>query len=209
MLRTGRERRHAVRELGPSSDDRPPRVWYGPLGTKRYEARDCAVVVAGEKLACRFAEGTGRGYAVVVSVGEQESAWYDTSLSYAPPSLKSYVTEWEELDPLSGGADTQGGEWIVIEGTDFGANATSAIDRVTYGLEGDEFVACASRASCGCHVEESHKTIRCAMVEGAGGALRFVVTVDGQTSTVTTKRSAPPAPSTLSLIHISEPTRPY
>ena len=72
------------------------------------------------------------------------------------------------------------------QGTDFGTVEANAIDSVTYGLKGHEYVACSSGGVCGCEVTKAHEEIECDMVEGAGAALRFVVTIDGQTSTAPT-----------------------
>jgi hypothetical protein len=113
-----------------------------------------------------------------VSIAGQASALFAANMSYAAPVVKDYITAWE----LAGqsGARTRGGQFVLVEGTNFGPAAEHAIDRVSYGPTGVEYSPCPSPADCNCTIITDHVTINCTTVEGTGRDHRWVVVVSGQ-----------------------------
>jgi hypothetical protein len=71
--------------------------------------------------------------ATQASVGGQLSSAYAANMSYAPPNVASYDVAWEQGELVtSTGANTRGGQWVVIQGRDFGSAAENRVDRVEY-----------------------------------------------------------------------------
>jgi len=56
-----------------------------------------------------------------------------------PPNVASYLASWdkEEASSSGSGASTRGGEWVVLEGRNFGTAAESRIKSVSYEVAGD------------------------------------------------------------------------
>ena len=96
------------------------RLFYGPstnvVSAHRYEATNCAVKVAHEKIRCVSVSGVGFGHVQYVVAGGQESSSYSDShlINYRPPSIIS-VTGAGSI-----ASTTAGGTTIVITGNDFG-----------------------------------------------------------------------------------------
>jgi hypothetical protein len=96
------------------------RLFYGPstnaFSAHRYEATNCAVKVAHEKIRCVSVSGVGFGHVQYVVAGGQESSSYSDShlINYRPPSIIS-VTGAGSI-----ASTTAGGTTIVITGNDFG-----------------------------------------------------------------------------------------
>ena len=174
-------------QFGPGDEPNAPVLVYGREG--QYVAVSCEVSVEHSQITCLTADGVGRNHPILLSVGDQWSNIYDANMSYASPVVSGYDAEWlkkiQDDDGSNAGAVTQGGEWVIVDGTGFGTVAMNAISKVTYGPTGYEFVPCENGAddeACLCHVIEDHYQINCTMVEGVGGGLSFVVIIDGQES---------------------------
>ena len=71
---------------------------------------------------------------------------YNALISYNQPTVYYYITEWEEIPDQDGGV-TEGGEYVVIVGNDFGTVSENAITSVTYGPNGVEYEACTGTSS--------------------------------------------------------------
>jgi hypothetical protein len=113
----------------------------------------------------------------------------------------SYETQWAGIEDgpvdLDNGAITDGGQYVILHGQDFGPASANAISAVTYGDDGKEFVACALGhdedfdKDCHCDIVSSHDTINCTTVDGAGAGHRWILTIDGQDSTAPTTKCVP------------------
>lgn len=80
---------------------------------------------------------------------------------------------------------------VNISGYDFSFG--SFLERVTYGPNGDDYVA------SGCVYSVPHYVISCLTIPGSGRVLRWLVTVDGQTSALSTVTSSYQLPSIVSV----------
>ena len=96
-----------------------------------YYGTSCSVSVAHTQITCLSAEGTGKDHAMSVRVGGQNSTWSVQNVSYAAPTIYNYVTEWV-VETSDDGASTSGGQFVMLEGSDFGPVSESA-DSVQYG----------------------------------------------------------------------------
>ena len=74
----------------------------------------------------------------------------------------------------------------MIKGGNFGPISHNAMDNVTYGPTGKEFVASS------CSITTDHQVIECNTAVGGGFKLKWVVNVDGQASTQPTTYYALP-----------------
>ena len=142
-----------------------------------YEAKDCRVSVAYTQITCTTNEGVGVNHSLTASVGEQSSDAYDAGIDYAQPVVYYYMTEWDAVEGQDGGV-TPGGEYVVIVGNDFGNEDQDAIDMVTYGPTGVEYVA-----TDGCTISLNHTQIMCYTVPGTGEGHVWTVTIATQVST--------------------------
>ena len=99
----------------------------------RYTAEACEVSVDYSQISCLTAAGVGRGHALAVSVGGQLSNLYAANVSYSSPNVADYTASWDDTaaGQASGGASTRGGEWVVLNGRNFGTVAEDRIDEVT------------------------------------------------------------------------------
>ncbi|GMH50625.1 hypothetical protein TL16_g00827 [Triparma laevis f. inornata] len=198
------------KNFGPASGEVTPYAWYGDHASE-YVAADCFVEVAHTQISCLTVEGTGFGHPLKLEVGEQPSNVYLANISYAAPTLTSYETQWDASDLDKDGAVTGGGEWVLLHGQDFGTVASNAIDSVSYGDDGKEFVACQTSPVeadfdpyCHCRVIEDHSTINCTTVAGAGAGHRWILSVDGQDSTAPTTKYGMPFITDLSGLGASQ-----
>ena len=128
-------------QLGPAAGEAAPAVTYGPWGdVGRYEATGCAVAVDFSQITCLTAEGVGKGHFLAVTVGGQTSNAYEANITYSPPNVADYRTSWKAASGGSvgegEGASTAGGQWVVLEGRNFGTVAENRIDMVTYSVAG-------------------------------------------------------------------------
>jgi hypothetical protein len=122
-------------EFGPSEGEAAPIVTYGPVGEEdRYSARDCAISVDFTQISCLTAEGVGTHHALVVTVGGQASKVNVANISYSPPNIASYYASWDPTDASGSGigAATSGGQWVVLQGRNFGTAEESSINRIRY-----------------------------------------------------------------------------
>jgi hypothetical protein len=110
-------------EFGPSAGEDAPVVTYGPPGEEdRYRATGCEVSVEHSQISCFMAQGVGSGHVLAVTVGGQTSNVYAANVSYSPPNVASYLASWDKYEASSSGtgASTAGGQWVLLEGSNFG-----------------------------------------------------------------------------------------
>ncbi|KAA0145622.1 hypothetical protein FNF29_08460 [Cafeteria roenbergensis] len=135
-------------------------------GSAEFSAQDCSVVTAHTLIQCTTDVGAGEDLTWSIIVDEQASV--SPTTDYHPPEITGFA------GPAAADASTNGGQEIVIQGNYFSVG--KYLQSVTYGPTGSEF------AAHGCHVSVPHKEIRCQTVPGTGRVLRWVVTVKGQAS---------------------------
>ncbi|KAA0162016.1 hypothetical protein FNF27_08106 [Cafeteria roenbergensis] len=135
-------------------------------GSAEFSAQDCSVVTAHTLIQCTTDVGAGEDLTWSITVDEQASV--SPTTDYHPPEITGFA------GPAAADASTNGGQEIVIQGNYFSVG--KYLQSVTYGPTGSEF------AAHGCHVSVPHKEIRCQTVPGTGRVLRWVVTVKGQAS---------------------------
>jgi hypothetical protein len=163
------------------------RISYGPNGVEyhpclgpHHEHCSCDVIVDHTEIRCNTTVGSGKQHRWVIKIDGQNSTVSTTS--YDRPSVESITGEGAE-DALA-----DGGQRVTITGKNFGPSQ-GKLESVTYGPSGQEFVA----VNC---VYVSHYVIECDTSPGLGGELKWLVTVDEQTSdlsTVTTNYKRPTA----------------
>ena len=139
------------RQLGPRAavaNDSSLSVSYSPVGSDRvFSARGCSVTKDHEEMTCAMAPGAGGQLSWTVVVGRQKSVVPRTS--YASPAItavrpfRGAASEpWQVPDGPDPGLiaawpgmlgtsalGTRGGDWVVVEGTNLGADA-SFVSRV-------------------------------------------------------------------------------
>lgn len=158
---------------------------YGPTGTE-YTAVDCRVTTDNNRISCSTAPGTGTGHAWKVWVEGQESDVANVATNYAPPIVSHFVGVG------SSDALTQGGQAVDVHGHNFGFDGDK-IDWVMYSSDllavrgaeqGEEGVLGLDSTfmAVNCSIQVPHTVVRCWTAPGAGESLRWVVSVDGQTS---------------------------
>jgi hypothetical protein len=147
---------------------------------------NCFVLVKHTMIQCTTNEGTGKDLAWSVTIGSQTSDSSKQLTAYAPPIVAIYGGRGNDyFAPGAHLADTSGGEHVYITGSNFGPIG-SPIDSVTYGVDGNDFRA----ANCGFAI--AHTQLLCNTTVGAGSGLKWLVTIDGQISTVPSTDYAPP-----------------
>ena len=161
------------RNFGPANDPFLPRVTYGGEMGREYEASNCVVESAFNKVRCLSAPGTGVGHRAVVRIGGQESQLYAGNVSYGQPSVHYFEPEWKEGvgGNVREGGRTGGGGRVLIHGDNFGEKRLNRIDGVSYGVNGNEFKPCVRGGdsdSCDCKVVTDHTLILCNTTEGTG-----------------------------------------
>jgi hypothetical protein len=147
---------------------------------------NCFVLVKHTMIQCTTNEGTGKDLAWSVTIGAQTSEASKQLTAYSPPIVAIYGGRGNDyFAPGAHLADTTGGEPVYITGSNFGPIG-SPIDSVTYGVDGNDFTA----ANCGFSI--AHTQLLCNTTVGAGSGLKWLVTIDGQISTVPSTDYAPP-----------------
>jgi hypothetical protein len=153
---------------------------------------NCFVLVKHTMIQCTTNEGTGKDLAWSVTIGAQTSEASKQLTAYAPPIVAIYGGRGNDyFAPGAHLADTTGGEPVYITGSNFGPIG-SPIDSVTYGVDGNDFIA----ANCGFSI--AHTQLLCNTTVGAGSGLKWLVTIDGQISTVPSTDYAPPVITSVS-----------
>lgn len=166
-------------------------------GITKFVASSCAVSVSYVQIRCRSSTGFGTGYGWVVStdyfMGQyslwqyvQNSSISNNTINYAPPSVSGFTAPHTEAGNPATAALTSGDQVIIVEGSQFGTVDANAVNGVTYGPSGVEYVARE------CNVTKDHAEITCITSPGVGSALRWVVNIDGQLSQTPTTSYAPP-----------------
>jgi hypothetical protein len=132
----------------------------------------CTVVHPGTTLRCPSAPGVGANYSFVVAVDGGASDPSADTLSYAPPGINA-------LDgPGSAGAPARGGSFIYLRGSNFGPadDATIVVTAWATPAANDSLVF----PGGDCVVVEAHVAVRCVVTAGAGAAVSWRVSVEGQ-----------------------------
>ena len=156
------------------------------LGSAAFIAGHCELIVPHGRLECETTEGAGSELKWFVMIGNQVSE--SPSTNYAPPEIERIVGLGSD------DASTEGGDRVILIGRNFGppgsvlrastASATEMqpgkvfLDSVSFGPTGSEYVA----RSC---IVLNHTGIECETAAGIGRNLRWVVTVEGQSSSTT------------------------
>jgi len=151
------------------------------MSSLNFLALTCRVTVSHTQITCSTTEGTGRDLYWAVSIATRVSPIFlGKTSSYSPPVVSRYAGAGSRL------ARTVGGELVVITGNNFGP-VGSPIDFVTYGLSGNDFNAAS------CVITVAHTELECSTTSGAGSDVTWLVSIDGQVSTVSSTDYAPPS----------------
>ena len=141
-----------------------------------YTATDCIVVESHSTIHCETAPGAGERLHWRISVGGVGST--TPSTSYSPPEIRSIQITANSSQVATGARplmSTNGGERVIIEGVNLGR--AEDLDWVRYGNT-QEYEA------IGCAMLADHVKISCLTVAGIGRNLPWIISVRGQTSTV-------------------------
>ncbi|KAG3110379.1 hypothetical protein PI125_g10068 [Phytophthora idaei] len=130
---------------------------------------------------CESVAGSGSFHSWRVTIEGQTSLWTTQNTSYAGPIVNKVFRPDGEAE-----IRTSGAQQVVITGKNFGIMNESVINRVTYGINGDEFTA------MNCSIVIDHERILCATAPGVGKRLAWIVTIDGLTSATPTISYAKP-----------------
>ena len=124
----------------------------------------CEFVVLHSVIRCRSTEGSGESLAFSVTVGDQSSILYVSSLSYSSPVIQNVYGAG------SNNALTSGGQVVYVSGLNLGVNEGTS--RLLYGnSSGLSFVTSA------CHIILPHTLLRCITSPGSGYQDRWEVEV--------------------------------
>jgi hypothetical protein len=175
----------------------PLSITYGPASNPYlYVATGCSVTFASGTISCFSAPGTGAGYVWSVLVGNQSAPIFGANSSYGAPVISQFTKTQLSADPDAvKHYFTSGAEFIYIAGKNFGASInpskfdaryrTSVVDRRTeYGgvigdANGDIWMS-----NVVCVMITPHTMIRCTTIAGAGANMQWLITVDGQVSSI-------------------------
>ncbi|KAG2933989.1 hypothetical protein PC115_g5297 [Phytophthora cactorum] len=130
---------------------------------------------------CESVAGSGSFHSWRVTIEGQTSLWTTQNTSYAGPIVNKVFRPDGEAE-----IRTSGAQQVVITGKNFGIMNESVINRVTYGINGDEFTA------MNCSIVIDHERILCTTAPGVGNRLAWIVTIDGLTSATPTISYAKP-----------------
>jgi hypothetical protein len=145
-------------------------VTYGKKSTPEsdwYKATGCIVTLSHTRIECTTTIGEGADLQWSVVIDGQKSTTPTTN--YAPPRVTAVKTI-TGVAVTSASAD--GGELVYLEGTNFGRS----VEKVTFGPQGLQYVA------TDCTVVTLSTKIKCTTPPGIGASLKFLVTVGGQVS---------------------------
>ena len=136
-----------------------------------FTATDCHVTLAHVEITCLTTEGAGEDLRWTVVVDNQTSV---------QPATDYGIPEIHSVDgPGAREASTDGRQLVYLRGKNFGPvtslHGRDFLDYVTYGPSGSEYAA----TEC---VVVGHTTIRCVTAPGVGASLRWLVSIEGQTS---------------------------
>ena len=177
----------------------PDSATYGGPNATQFAATGCVVTTAHLVITCSTAPGAGAALKWLLTIGGQASVYPTTS--YAVPLITGLsgpgALDGEGRSGSLGGplfslrppttlfvlaASTEGGQVVNITGSFFSFGAF--LERVTYGPNGNDY------AAAGCAYAVPHYVIACRTVPGTGRILRWLVTVDGQTSALSSVASS-------------------
>ena len=181
------------------------KVTYGKHGTE-YEVpvAQCSISTNHFFVTCKTVPGAGKGLKWFINIDGQQSI--TPSTYFGAPAITSIV------GPSLALLSTSGKETITLKGSNFGPSPLDAgaltkspvtgldfLEKVTYGPNGIEY------AASGCEVTVNSKEITCTTVAGVGAALKWVVTVEGQSSAEFAWSSYEP-PVITSMVPVKGPT---
>ena len=178
-------------QFGTVEDDAVSLVTYG-AGDK-YTARDCHVVISHQVIECASAPGVGAQLRWSVSIGNLSSQTPTTS--YHPPAIDSISGPGASL------ANTEGGQLLLLNGTNFGTVAESLVDSVTYWSDNNPSLVL---SAVNCTVIVDHATVLCLTAPGIGYDLSWVVSIGGQASPRSTVLTSYGPPNVTSVSLASE-----
>lgn len=158
--------------FGPLGSTHLGLVTYGVApAANEYTAAECAVTASDTTISCVTVQGTGRDHMWRLSVGGQETPQLVGNTSYAPPIVSFFE------GPGAVDADTVGNETVSIYGRNFGDDI-AMVSQVAYEVPDTAM----SFEATDCIMAAPHTKITCFTAPGAGAALTWAVTVDGQGS---------------------------
>ena len=129
----------------------------------------CEFVVLHSVIRCRSVEGSGESLVFSVTVGDQSSAPFVSSLAYSPPVIQNVYGIG------SANALTSGGQVVYVSGLNLGAY--DGVSRLLYGNSTDlPFV------TSPCDMILPHTLLRCITSPGSGYQDRWVVEVESHRS---------------------------
>ena len=186
--------------FGPANAGNIESVTFGSGNGTQYalDSSDCHVSVAHRQITCTTTKGGGKNHKWAVMISGQKSTVPTTS--YQRPVITSIT------GPGASNASMVGGETVLIAGDNFGPlvsfHQISFLDSVFYGPASDPYLYNAKN----CVVVASSTAINCTTVPGNGKLLRWIVTVAGQPSSLSTATTSYGDPILLSMIPYEGPT---
>ena len=169
----------------------------GVTYNEKFVARNCHVHTDHVEINCTTTEGVGKDLVWTLFVEHQKSRVATTR--YHVPVVNSIVDHPSDLpasDLAVTAGKTDGGQIVQLQGHNFGKAGMKYIETVSYGRSGIEYTA----KNC---IVESHTELKCEMAPGVGPNLVFQVSVQGQTSVLSTAVISYGKPS---ITRVSPPT---
>lgn len=180
-------------------------VEYGaPTGTGAWRYAPACVVtgMVPATLACLSTPGTGTNLSWRVAIGGQPSNVLPGASSYGAPVVSQFLGDAAVAGPTVGGTN------VTLSGFNFGADpsvlsvsyaATLAIPRASDGTRpGVNGTVVFTPPAC--TITIPHHALECTLAAGAGTLLKWMLVVDGQTSTAPYTSFAPPLISGVALL---------
>ena len=164
------------------------KVTYGDDSGKEYTA-SCTYTATHTDLSCVAMPGIGKNLRFFVTVADQASTVFQSTVQYKIPVL-DYVTG---SGTVSG--TTEGGDIIYLTGTQFGPTSVSYTDIIVqYGKTGTEFTA------QDCRIISASTKVQCVTAQGTGVDHKFRIGIADQWSNLlfTNASYAPPTISSFS-----------
>jgi hypothetical protein len=151
-----------------------PVVTYGFNGTD-YVATDCVVSFDHTILQCTTIEGVGSELVWKVTVGDQTSEVTAKGVAGQETSYRAPAITRLEGSAIDGAILTDGGQQIVIKGTDLGKDASTIV--IKYGESGVELTANSATGQSNCRLVVPHEQYECVTIPGTGVNLTWTATV--------------------------------
>lgn len=157
-------------------------------------ASACRITTDHTEVTCRSVAGVGGGHSWILTVSGQASDASSDTTSYTAPAISGISVQSGSVQELP----TAGGTDVVITGTNFGASG-QGVPSATYGPGGSGFSIAAGATAC--RITVDHTEVTCRAVAGVGTGHTWVLTISGQSSSVSAQTSsyAPPSITGLSV----------